>query len=239
MEENNQNNQSNVNAENIKKEAKETVNQVKDSFKNIDMKQETEKAKNYFSRFLKQPIKVIGEIAHDKSNAFFKTAIVILVIWIVASLLNSVESVLSSLFTYGISGYSISYIFKTIFSSFFSIIKSILTTIISIAVLSGIIYIMNNKNKKSFLTNAITIIAAFAPKAVAEVISLLTIIPGAYRITSPVNGLLGIIATVFAFFAIKELNDEKEDDSAIKKFIIVEAIYYVVKFVLSFFTIYI
>ena len=147
MEENNQNNQSNVNAENIKKEAKETVNQVKDSFKNIDMKQETEKAKNYFSRFLKQPIKVIGEIAHDKSNAFFKTAIVILVIWIVASLLNSVESVLSSLFTYGISGYSISYIFKTIFSSFFSIIKSILTPIISIAVLSGIIYIMNNKIK--------------------------------------------------------------------------------------------
>ena len=44
MEENNQNNQNNVNAENIKKEAKETVNQVKDSFKNIDMKQETEKA---------------------------------------------------------------------------------------------------------------------------------------------------------------------------------------------------
>ena len=33
-----ENNQINVNAEDIKKEAKETVNQVKDSFKNVNMK---------------------------------------------------------------------------------------------------------------------------------------------------------------------------------------------------------
>ena len=43
MEENNQS--KNINAEEIIKEAMETVNQVKDSFKNVDVNQETEKAK--------------------------------------------------------------------------------------------------------------------------------------------------------------------------------------------------
>ena len=98
---------------------------------------------------------------------------------------------------------------------------------------------MNNKSKKSFLTTVTTVMAAFIPRVAAEVISLLTIIPSAYRITSPINGLLGLLTTVFTFFAIKELHDEPEHDSAIKKFLIIEAIYYVVRFVLSFLTIYI
>lgn len=231
MEENNQNN---VNAQNIKREAQDTVNQVKDSFKNIDMKQETEKAKNYFSRFLKEPIKTIGEIANDKSNAFLKTAIVLLVVWILASVLGTVLSLISSIFSLGFS-----YFFSSIFGNMLNVIKSIIVPVLMVAILSGIIYLMNNKSKKSFLTTVNTVMAAFIPTVVAEVVSLLNIIPSAYRITSPVNGFLGLLTTVFTFFAIKELNDEKENDSAFKKFIIVEGIYYVVKFVLSFLTIYI
>ena len=233
---NNQNNQSNVNAEDIKKEAKETVNQVKDSFKNVDMKQETEKAKKYFSRFLKEPIKVIGEIAHDKANTFLKTAIVLLVVWILASFISTVLSIVSSMFSLGFS-----YVFSTFFSFLFeriiSVIKSIIVPILMVAILSGITFLMNSKNKKSFLTTESTILAAFVPRIVAEIISIIAVIPGAYHITTPVSGLLGLISTVFVFFAIKELNDEKENDDAFKKFLIVEGIYYIVKFVLSFFTI--
>lgn len=235
MEENNQNNQNNqntVNAQDIKKEAQDTVNQVKDSFKNIDMKQETEKAKKYFSRFLKEPIKTIGEIAHDKSNTFFKTAIVLIIVWVVASLFSQVLSIVSSIFSLGFS-----YFFKSIFSNIFSVVESIIAPILVVAILSGIIYLMNNKSKKSFLTTVNTVLVAYIPRIVAVVISLLTLIPGAYRITTPVSGFLGLLTTVFTFFAIKELNDEKENDSAIKKFMIVEGIYYVIRFVLSFLSI--
>lgn len=232
MEENNQNN---VNAEEIKKEAKETVNQVKDSFKNIDMKQETEKAKSYFSRLFKEPIKTIGEIAHDKSNAFFKTAIVIFVIWVLVSVVVAIFSMLSSAFSLGFS-YFFEYLFRNIVTNIFNIIKSVINPILTVAVLSAVIYFVNNKNKKSFLTTVTTVIAAKIPVVLAEVVSLLTIIPGSYRITSPVNGLLGLLSTVFTFFAIKELNDEEGNDSAFKKFLIVEGIFYIAKFILSFFT---
>ena len=235
MEENNQNN---VNAEDIKKEAKETVNQVKDSFKNMNMKQETEKTKNYFSRFIKEPVTVIKEIAHDKSNSFFKTAIVLLVVWILVSVLVAIVNLITSLFS-TIFNFGFEYVFQTIFRNILNIVKSLIVPIISVAVLSASIYFTNSKHKKSFLTTAVTVMAAKIPVILAEIISILTIIPYASRITSPVSGLLGLISTVLTFFAVKELNDEESNDGAVKKFLIVEGIYYIVKFVLSFLTIYI
>ena len=98
---------------------------------------------------------------------------------------------------------------------------------------------MNNKSKKSFLTTFTTVMAVKIPVVIAEVVGLISFIPIIGRLASPVSGLLGIISTVFAYFAIKELNDEATYDGAIKKFVIVEGIYYIVKFVLSLLGLYI
>lgn len=234
MEENNQNN---VNAEELKKEAKETVNQVKDSFKHVNMKNDTENAKNFFSRFIKEPVKMLGEMARDNSNTFLKTAIILLVIWVLASVVGEVIGIVSSIFRYGLS-YFFSSFFKTIFGSILDVVKSLVAPILTIAVLSGITFLMNSKNKKTFLTTASTLIAAFIPRILAEIVAIISHITySAYKITSPINGLLSLISTVFVFFAIKELNDEQDDDSAIKKFLIVEGIFYITRFVLSFLSI--
>ena len=45
---------------------------------------------------------------------------------------------------------------------------------------------------------------------------------------------LNIISIIFTFFAVKELSDEEDNDKAVKQFIIIEAVYYVVSFALSF-----
>ncbi len=230
MEENNQS--KNINAEEIKKEAKETVNQVKDSFKNVDVKQETEKAKNFFSGIISTPIKKISEIAHDKSNNFFKTAIVLLVLWIIIAGFQQVASIIGKIFEYG---------FRYVtFSDFVGIGKSIITPLLEIFIISGIVFLFNSKgSKKSFLTVVNTIVAAYFPIVASKVVGLLNLISGAARITSPITGLLGVISLVFTFFAIKELFDEKDNDKAIKQFVIIEAVYYVVAFVLSFLKLYI
>ncbi|MBO5004116.1 MAG: hypothetical protein J6D03_02465 [Clostridia bacterium] len=229
MEENNQN--QNINAEEIKKEAKETVNQVKDSFKNVDVKQETEKAKNFFSGIISTPIKKISEIAHDKSNNFFKTAIVLLVLWVLIAGFQQVASIIGTIFKFG---------FKYIsFSDFFGIAKAVITPLLEIVILSGIVYLFQKQNKKSFLTVVNTIVASYFPIVIAKVVGLLNLISGASRITSPITGLLGVISLVFTFFAIKELSDEKDNDKAVKQFVIIEAVYYVVAFILSFLKLYI
>lgn len=232
MEENNQTNQNNVNADEIKKEAKETVNQVKDSFKNVNMKEETEKTKKYFSRFIKEPVTVIKEIAHDKTNSFFKTAIVLIVVWVLVAVCVAVINLITSLFS-TIFNFGFEFIFQNIFSNIMNIIKSFIVPIIVVAVLSAIIYFTNTKNKKSFLTTAVTVMAAKIPVIIGVIISIIPFVG------SQVAGLLGLISTVLTFFAVKELNDEESNDGAVKKFLIVEGIYYIVKFVLSFLTIYI
>lgn len=231
MEENNQNQNQSINAEEIKKEAKETVNQVKDSFKNVDVKQETEKAKNFFSGIISTPIKKISEIAHDKSNNFFKTAIVLLVLWVLIAGFQQVASIIGTIFKFG---------FKYInFSDFLGIAKAVITPLLEIVILSGIVYLFQKQNKKSFLTVVNTIVASYFPIVVAKVVGLLNLISGASRITSPITGLLGVISLVFTFFAIKELSDEKDNDKAVKQFVIIEAVYYVVAFILSFLKLYI
>lgn len=231
MEENNQNQNQNINAEEIKKEAKETVNQVKDSFKNVDVKQETEKAKNFFSGIISTPVKKISEIAHDKSNNFFKTAIVLLVLWILIAGFQQVASIIGTIFKYG---------FKYVeFSDFVGIAKAVITPLLEIVILSGIVYLFQKQNKKSFLTVVNTIVAAYFPIVVSKVVGLLNLISGASRITSPITGLLGVISLIFTFFAIKELSDEKDNDKAVKQFVIIEAVYYVVAFILSFLKLYI
>lgn len=235
MEENNQNN---VNAEEFKKEAKETVNQVKDSFKNVNMKEETEKTKNYFSRFLKEPVSVVKEIAHDKTNSFFKTAIVLLVVWVLVSVIVAIITLVTSLFS-TIVNFGFEFVFQTIFRNILNIVKSLIVPIISVAVLSAAIYFTNTKNKKSFLTTAVTVMATKIPVVIAEIIGILTLIPYASRIISPVSGLLGLVSSILTFFAIKALNDEESNDQAVKKFLFVEGIYVIARFVLSFLTIYI
>lgn len=48
MEENENQNNFNVNADDIKKETTETVNQVKDAIKNADLKNDSKEAKGFF-----------------------------------------------------------------------------------------------------------------------------------------------------------------------------------------------
>ena len=53
MEENENKSTFNVNAEDVKKETEETVNQVKDTIKNVDLKNDSKEAKGFFFSFFK------------------------------------------------------------------------------------------------------------------------------------------------------------------------------------------
>lgn len=144
---------------------------------------------------------------------------------------GQVASIIGTIFKYG---------FRYVeFSDFIGIAKAVITPLLEIAILSGIVYLFQKQNKKSFLTVVNTIVASYFPIVVAKVVGLLNLISGASRITSPITGLLGVISLIFTFFAVKELSDEKDNDKAVKQFVIIEAVYYVVAFILSFLKLYI
>ena len=146
----------------------------------------------------KNPLGKIKEIANDKGNKYFKTAIVLVVIWTVAVLLGTISFKYFSWRFFGttVLGY----------------IKAILAPVVGIVVMSLIIFLMNKKSKKSLTTVLTTVTTAKLPMVVAEVISLLTLFNyDAKKITTRITSLATIISAVFMYFAIKELFGEKED----------------------------
>ena len=80
-----------VNTEGLKNETVDTVKQVKESMKNVNVKEEAKVTKGFIGEMFKNPLGKIKEIASDASNKYFKTSIVLVIIWMVAVLLGKIS----------------------------------------------------------------------------------------------------------------------------------------------------
>lgn len=238
MEENN--NEPKINAEEIKQEATDTVNQVKDTIKNSDLKKDTNEAKGFFSNFFKNPIQTIEDVANSSKNTFLKIAIIILVIWVVATFLGSLISVFKSYSYMSSYYYDFGTFLKNSVSNIFSVVKDVVAPVISVALISLIVYLMQKNEKKSFITIASSVLVAEIPVVIASVVSLLKVFSSQVsRLTAPFSAFCGILSTILLFFTIKSLYKQEDNNSFIKKFAIIMGIFYVAYFVISFFGIYI
>lgn len=226
MEENENKQEISVSTEELKNETVDTVKQVKETIKNVNVKEEAKATKGFVTEMLKNPLDKIKEIANDYTNKYFKTAIVLVIIWAVAALLGAIS------FKY----FTWSYFGKTLLSY----VKTILAPVLGVVVMSLIIFVMNKKSKKSLITVLTTITAVKLPVIAARVISLLTIISNnASVITSRISSLCSVISTVFLYFAIRDLYAEEDEKVTLKNFVIIEAIYLVASLVISYLGIYI
>lgn len=226
MEENK--NEMNVNTEEIKKETVETVNQVKETIKNVDIKNDAKAATGFVSSMFKDPFGTMKQIANDSSNKHFKTALIFMIVWMVVILISSL---------FGTSLYRFS--FNLAFKQILSIIKAVVAPLLGVIVLSVVIHIMNKENKKSMVTNITAVVTAKVPVIIASIVSLLTVISTQVgQITRPFSSLCSVISVVLTYFAAKSICGE-EDSKFFKKFVLIEAIFYIVYFAISFLGIYI
>ena len=238
MEEQNQKETVNT-AEELKKEAVDAAKEVKEAVKNTDIKQDVNKTKGFLSNLFKNPIKEIETVANSSKNEFLKIAIILLVVWLVAVFINSIigvfhsYSLVSSIYT------NFGTFFRTSVKNVSSVIKSVITPIVSLAVLSGIVYIMQKENKKSFVQTLSAIIIAKIPVVGASVVALLGNIDQFYKLTSQFSGFCSIISTILVYFTLKALYGQKEDNTFIKKYALIMGIFYIVRFVLTFLGLYI
>ena len=238
MEEQNQKETVNT-AEELKKEAVDTAKEVKEAVKNTDIKQDVNKTKGFLSNLFKNPIKEVETVANSSKNEFLKIAIIVLVVWLVAIFINSIigvfhsYSLVSSIYT------NFGTFFRTSVKNVSSVIKSVITPIVSLVVLSGIVYIMQKENKKSFVQTLSAIIIAKIPVVVASFVALLGNINQFYKLTSQFSGFCSIISTILVYFTLKALYGQKEDNTFIKKYALIMGIFYIVRFVLTFLGLYI
>ena len=229
-----------INTEELKKDASTVVNEVKDNFKNVDMKEEGKAAKGFIKELFKNPIDKIQEMVEANNGKYFKYAIIVLAIWTVVDLILAIYSQKSIFFNI-FNGFSNLLGFSTsIGSAILSIILAILTPTVSILVMTLIAFLFNRENKKSFLTVLSAVTIAKLPIVAAEVISLLNMV-GLFvsKITSPVKILTTVISTVLMYFVLKNVFGKKKDSEFFYKFLIVEAVYYAAYIILSLIGMYI
>lgn len=226
MNEEEKNNTNNT-TENLKQETMNTVNQVKDTIKNVDIKKDSMETKGLIKDLFVNPIGKIQEIVSQGAGKFLKYAIILLVIWTVAVLLKQCFT-----FTY--------WRYTPFLKTTLEILKVIVAPVLTITIMS-LVVLMRNKGSKKSLTDIITAITiAHIPTVIASVISLLTIFGmAASYITGPISGLCSVITIILSYFTIKSITEEKEDATFIKNFVIIQAIYYVAYFAFVFLGIYI
>lgn len=228
MEENNDEFKQKVSAstDDLKNETADTVRQVKENMKNVNVKEEAQAAKGFIGEMIKNPLGKINEIANDASSKYFKTAIILVIVWMVVSLLEVIS------FKY--------FSFRTLGSTLLSYIKTILAPLVSVVVMAVIIFLFNNKSKKSLITVLTTVVTANLPIIIGDVIGLLTIISSNISpITTKVSSLAYIISVAFMYFSIKALCGEEDESSAFNKFLVIEALYIAVAFIVRYLGIYI
>lgn len=215
-------------SEELKNEATNTVNQVKETIKKVDIKKDSIETKGFLGEFFKDPLGKMKEIVSKDSNKYFTFAIIILVVWTAAV-------VLKTCFSFG--GW---YGFKYFGQSILKVIKAFITPALSILVMSLIVFLFNKNNKKSLTTVITTFVVAKIPTVIAAIVSLITIFSlKALSITNPFTSFCYVCSIVLEFFAMKSIMVTEKNSEFIKTFVKIEAVYYVVYFVLSFLELYI
>lgn len=225
MEENK--NENKINTEEIKSETVNTVNEVKETIKKVDVKKDTLETKGFVMDLFSDPLGKIKSIAEDNGNKFFKNALIVVIIWMVAVLIKQIFGTTNLWKYYG-------------FKQFINIILTTITPAVGIIVMSVIIMIFNKENKK-LLTQLITCITtARLPLAISSIVSLLTLINTSISaFTNPFSKFCNVISIILTYFVTKSIFAEKENSKFIKKFILIEGIYYIAYFVLTYLGIYI
>lgn len=229
MEENNNEKNKIVDTDEIVKETAQTFNQVKDqvkdSFKKDELKNSAKETTNFIAGMFKNPIGELEHVAQDSSNSSFKYAIILVVVWILAAVIYRMKSL-------SLTWNVIKYILP--------IIKTAVAPVLSVLVLSLIILILNKKKDKSLVTIISVVTAAKLPVVIAKVAMLLYLISSRVStVVSPFSSLCSVISTVLVFFGAKFILGEKDDKEFIKKFVIIEGLYYIAYIVLGLLEIYI
>lgn len=201
-----------VDTEQLKNETKNTVNQVKDSIKKVNLKEDAKETKGFVKEMISNPFEAVRKVANEEENVF-KKVIFIMIVFIAASLFSQIIS----LFKYGK--------YSGITNNIMNIVASVLNPILFILVPAILILMFNKENKKSLITIISTLVVAGIPKVCNEVINIVySLVSSVSIITNPITSTLSVIATILTYFGMKDLFGIEEHKDFIKKYAIIKLI---------------
>lgn len=199
-----------VDTEQLKNETKDTVNQVRDTLKNTDFKKDAEATKGFLKEMFADPFEAIRKVALGEENVLSKV-VIIMILFMAASVLCAIISLMK----YGkYSGFG---------NNLLSLVASVLNPVFYILVPAVIVLIFNKQNKKPLTTVICTLVVTSIPIVINNLIDVIEVlVTGASIVTSPISTMFSALATVFTYFGMKDLFEEEEHVSFIKKYAIIK-----------------
>ncbi len=221
--ENEQNNEQQVenSTEALKNEAKESVEQVKETLKTINIKEDSDKAKGFIHEMWKNPLGLIKD-SIDNWQSYMKVAIFIMMISIIA------VGITEFLLTFTRSYYSFN------LSRIISIVRASFRSLVTVCTYTGVVYFMK-KDKKYSIMNLFTVFTiAYIPYLLYNVINTIDIFGSAtMSATAMISNICSSISIVLTYFLLKYLFQVSDDFVFIKKYAVIRAIVAVISFALT------
>ena len=78
--------------EEIKDEAKNTFDDVKETIKNVKFQSDAKETTNFVSKIFQDPLGILKKTSEDKGNDYLKHAILLVCLWIIATLITFVTT---------------------------------------------------------------------------------------------------------------------------------------------------
>lgn len=207
-----------IDKEELKNQTKDTVNQVKETMKNVDFKKEAGATKTFALELISKPFSTIQDIITEKENRF-SNAIMLMICYMVASGL-----------------YGLIYLIKYS-SAITSFILSIVSPLIFVLAITVAIVILGGKEKKNITTILSGLIVANSPRILSELISAISLCAGSLRIIVYISTILqntiSFIAIALTFIVIKGVITAEDDDKVIRKTTIIMLVAYAILKVLT------
>lgn len=198
-----------VDTENLKQETKDTVNQVKETIKNVNFKNDAEETKGFVKEMMSNPFEAVKRVATGEENVL-KKCIIIMIISIAASLVCAIIS----LVRFGR--------ISNLFANILTLVASVLNPIAYILAPAIIILILNKNAKKSLITIISTLVITKIPTVITEVIDVFEVLIGGISlITSPISTGLAAITTILTYFGMKDLFEIEDNKDFISKYVII------------------
>lgn len=215
MEENQENK-----AEELKQETVNTFNQAKEQMKNINLKEEAEIGKGLLKKLWKNPVETIKEVVNDNENKVFKTALILVGVWAIVELLKMI-------LMFSMSEYAD--------FEFLPTLKVTVAPILKVIAMALALYFVNNRVKDSITKSLTSVTIAHVPGIIASIIGIISLFAvEAIKIISPIISILNIITAILMYFTVKAYAKEENEENAVKKFILVQAVFYLIRFVISY-----
>lgn len=214
MEENNNNQKEfsvDIDKEELKNQTKDTVNQVKETIKNVDFKKDANATKGFILEMIQKPFTTIKDVITEKENRFANAVILMICLMVVSGL-----------------GYIIDIAFSKYLDldfKFLTFVTEVISPLLYVLAFTIAVVLFGGKDKKSITTILSGVTIAYTPRILSMLTSIIYSIVN-IRIVGYIDGIVlktvDFLSLSLLFIAIKGLiTPDEDEDKSYRKIVVI------------------